>query len=65
MEHSNATIPMCWKCSNKIVREIGTDEIGHMFIGTSGSYKLVGCKASDKVTNYETARTHCPLLGQK
>ncbi len=45
------TIPMCWKCCNQITEP---DVTGL-------SFKLVGCKESKNVVDYNSAMKHCPI----
>ena len=45
------TIPMCWKCANKI-------EGPFLGMGTT----LVGCKENKNITSYGSAMVLCPLI---
>ena len=58
-------MPICWKCASRITEDVAdVDAIGIMFVGKK-TVKLIGCKESNKVTDYESAKTHCPLLNRK
>lgn len=47
-----ATVPMCWKCSNRIM--VADPEM-------EGVAELKGCKENPNIHEYEDAKTMCPL----
>jgi len=49
------TIPMCWKCANKITVE----PVGHP--GIFDPKDLTGCTANPSIEGYDDAKTMCPL----
>jgi hypothetical protein len=52
-------IPMCWKCESRIVE---ASDVGQFLRAQDAeTLKLIGCKESSKVTDYESAKLNCPL----
>lgn len=61
------TIPMCWKCCNRITEE-ATDDSKVKFIAVALGAKsivLKGCKEEPNIKSYNDARTMCPLFKEK
>jgi hypothetical protein len=59
------TIPMCWKCADSKTEIAPDDDLGVRFIVKEGeALHLVGCKAEDRIKNYEDAQILCPLLSR-
>jgi len=44
-------LAMCWKCTHQITEE-----------DVSGAFsRLIGCKACEQVTDFNTAQKYCPV----
>lgn len=51
------SIPLCWKCKDKIFGELKTQSSNGVIANT-----LIGCKANPDIKDYTDAETKCPVL---